>query len=262
MKNKNKNVGLIVFLVLFLSLWQIGEEWYSSKMVSLGRTSMEVFIPTPKTIFKTIIFDANIIFPELFTTLCRALIGFSFGSILAIFFVFLIYFSSLLKSIIMPIAFAINSFPVIGFSPLIIMIFGQGSPMSIIFVATLIAYFPSLVSLEAASREIRSQSIMDLMKVLNASRFQILQKIIIPNSISYFFISAKLSLPASIMGAVIGEWFGANSGIGRLMITSFYQLKPGLLYGSLFVVVFVSCTFVLILRLLEKKILFFQNNKD
>ena len=103
---------------------------------------------------------------------------------------------------------------------------------------------------------------MELMKILNATRFQVLQKVIIPNSVPYFFISAKLSLPASIMGAVIGEWLGANRGVGKLMITSFYQLKPGLLYGSLFLVVIVSCTLILILRLLEKKYFYFWKDKD
>ena len=262
MRNLKKYLGLIVFLLLFLFLWQIGEDFFSSKMVSQGKTSIEVFIPTPKTIFKTIIFDANIIFPELFVTLYRAFIGFLLGSVLAVLFVFLMYFSPLLRSIMMPIAFAINSFPIIGFSPLIIMVFGQGSSLSIIFVSALIAYFPALVSLEIASREIRSQSVMELMKILNATRFQVLQKIIIPNSVPYFFISAKLSLPASIMGAVIGEWLGANSGIGRLMIASFYQLKPGLLYGSLLLVVIISCSLIFILSLLEKKYFFFWNNKD
>ena len=64
------------------------------------------------------------------------------------------------------------------------------------------------------------------------------------------------------MGAVIGEWLGANSGIGRLMIASFYQLKPGLLYGSLLLVAIVSCSFIFILNLLEKKYFFFWGNKD
>lgn len=93
MKNKNKYLGLIIFLLLFLFLWQIGEDFFSSKIVSQGKTSIEVFIPTPKTIFKTIIFDADIIFPELFITMGRAFIGFLLGSALAVLFVFLMYFS-------------------------------------------------------------------------------------------------------------------------------------------------------------------------
>lgn len=256
---KKGNFYLFIFILLLLFLWQIGEDNLSTKMVSEGRTSLEAFVPTPLTIAETFVTKYDIIFEELSVTLLRALLGFVIGFFVAIFIILLIYFIPISRSIIMPFTFAINSFPVIGFSPLIIILFGQGSSLAIIFVSALISYFPVLVSLETASRDIKSQSVMELMKVLNANRYQVLRKIILPNSVPYFFVAAKLAIPASIMGSVIGEWLGSNSGIGKLMILSFYQLKPGLLYASLFSVVIVSCLLIALLNLLEKKYCFWKS---
>lgn len=250
---------LLLTVITLILLWQIGEDSLSASMINRGQTSLEAFIPTPLTIAKTFITDGSVIISELSISLFRALFGFIVGFLVAIIIILLIYFIPVSRSIIMPFTFAINSFPVIGFSPIIILFFGQGSALAIIFVSALISYFPFLVSLETASRDIKSQSVMELMKVLNANRYQILRKIILPNSLPYFFVAAKLAIPASIMGAVIGEWLGSNSGIGKLMILSFYQLKPGLLYASLFSVVLVSCLCIGLLNLLEKKYCFWKN---
>lgn len=254
---KSITLFLLIIFVLLLS-WQVGEDYLSIGMMKNGDTSLEAFIPTPKTILESYINDGVFIFSELSITLFRALAGFTIGFIVALIIILLMYFFPIFRSIIMPFTFAVNSFPVIGFSPIIILLFGQGSNLAIIFVSALVSYFPILISLETASRDIKSQSVMELMRVLNASRYQILLMVILPNSVPYFLVAAKLAIPASIMGAVIGEWLGSNSGIGKLIILSFYQLKPGLLYASLFSVVFVSCLLVLLLNLLEKKYCFWK----
>lgn len=255
--SRNK-IYLFLFFLGFLFFWQLGESHLSSKMMGRGRASLEAFIPTPQTIVKTFITEGDLIFSELSITCFRALAGFTIGFLFALLIVSLIYYFPFFRSVVIPISFAVNSFPIIGFSPIIILLFGQGSAWSIIFVSALISYFPTLVSLEAASRDIKSQTVMELMRVLNATRLQILKKIVLPNSVPYFFVSLKLAIPASIMGAVIGEWLGANSGIGRLMILSFYQMKPGLLYASLLSVVIISCLIIFFLNLLEKKYFFWK----
>jgi len=254
---KNKIYLLLIFLGLII-FWQLGESYLSSQRIGSGRASLEAFIPTPKTIAKTFVVEGGLIFSELSITCLRASAGFVIGLIFALLIVSLIYYFPFFRSVVVPISFAVNSFPIIGFSPIIILLFGQGSAWAIIFVSALISYFPTLVSLEAASRDIKSQTVMELMKVLNATRFQILKKIILPNSVPYFFVSMKLAIPASIMGAVIGEWLGANNGIGRLMILSFYQMKPGLLYASLLSVVVISCLIIAFLSLIEKKYCFWK----
>jgi ABC-type nitrate/sulfonate/bicarbonate transport system permease component len=255
--SRNKIYLLLVFLGL-IAFWQFGESYLSSQMLGSGRASLEAFIPTPQTIVKTFVLEGGLIFSELSVTCLRASAGLIIGILFALLIVFLIYYFPFFRSVVIPISFAVNSFPIIGFSPIIILLFGQGSAWAIIFVSALISYFPTLVSLEAASRDIKSQTVMELMRVLNATRFQIIKKIILPNSVPYFFVSLKLAIPASIMGAVIGEWLGANNGIGRLMILSFYQMKPGLLYASLLSVVVVSCLIIALLSLLEKKYCFLK----
>jgi len=255
---KIKRLYPIIFFFSLLLLWQTLESFASREAIAKGKTSIEAFIPTPTTIFSTLIDNWQLLLLELSETIWKAGLGIAIGATVALMFALLIYRFPVFRNSIMPLTFAINSFPVIGFSPLIVLLFGQGSVWSIIFVSALISYFPILVSMESAFRDINSQSVMDLMRVINASRWQILKKVIIPNSVPYFFIALKLAFPAAVMGAVIGEWLGANNGIGRLIVLSFYQLKPGLLYASLFSVVIVSCLLIKLISILERRLFFWK----
>jgi len=62
----------------------------------------------------------------------------------------------------------------------------------------------------------------------------------------------KLAIPGSIIGATMGEWLGARNGIGQIITISLYQLKPGLLYASLFLIIVASLLGIIIVEILER----------
>lgn len=249
-----KYTATIACCILLVFLWQITESSYNSYLVFQSRTPLSAFIPLPTTIYHTFITDHSMILSQLSFTLIRAGIGLFIGFILAFGFATTFFLFPIMRRVFLPLSFAVNSFPVVGFAPLIILAFGQGSELSIIFVSAIISYFPILISLDNAF-ENTDCNLLDYMKTLNASKKQILHYIVIPSSINNMLMSLKLAIPASIIGAVLGEWLGTRNGIGQIIIISLYQFKPGLLYSSLLVVVFSSGLFVLLISLLEKKLI-------
>lgn len=244
---------LIIFFVLtiFVLLWQFGETYISNERLLRGDTGLEAFIPTPTSILNSLVSDRLIILTELGYTLGRAFSGLFFGIVLAFFMAILFLFYKSLRNIFYPISFGLNSFPVVGLAPLIILIFGQGSGLGIVFISTIICYFPILVALDRGFKE-TDKELVEFMYVLNASRSQVLLKVQLPLAMPYFLMALRLAVPASIIGATMGEWLGTRNGIGQIITIALYQLKPALLYSSLLSVTLVCLGSVGLILFVEK----------
>lgn len=250
----------VLFFVALLLFWQIGETVMSARAILQNRTTLEAFIPTPLTILQTFVRDGNMILREALITFQRAFSGFIIGTVLACLSAVVLLYIPIARRILSPLAVAMNSFPIIGFAPAIILIFGQGSWSSIVVISALLCYFPTLVHLHAGF-DATDQQLLDLVYVLNATRLQELVKIRIPLALPFLFTSMRLSIPASVIGATMGEWLGTRQGIGQLITIALYQLKPGLLYASFLTLSFMTIASLFILSLIEHRILFWHQKQ-
>lgn len=250
--SKFKQIALSLVLVFFVILcWQIAENVINTNRLASNKTGLEAFIPSPITILHTYNKSGGLIITQLMYTFSKAMIGFGVGVVFAIFMAFVFLLFPFLRKITLPILFGLNSFPIVGLAPAIILAFGQGSSFSIIFISALICYFPTLITLDTAFNNI-DKDILDLMRVMNASRWQIVRYVRLPQSLPYLFLAMKLAIPGSIIGATMGEWLGARNGIGQIITISLYQLKPGLLYASLFLIIVASLLGIIIVEILER----------
>ncbi|MEK7641619.1 MAG: ABC transporter permease subunit [Patescibacteria group bacterium] len=249
-----KTLSIFLFICAFLFLWQLIENAVDYHRIENDDTSIELFIASPHTIIKTFVVDGGVILSNLGYTLARAGGGLLLGILLAFVVSIVFLFFPTVRNIGFPFSFAMNSFPIVGFAPLIILAFGQGSWFSIVFVSMIISYFPILVGLDSSFRNV-SKDILEVMRVFNATQKQMLFKIFLPSAIPGFLTALRLAIPASIIGATIGEWLGVRTGIGQLITVAMYQLRPGLLYASLISVTVAGVICVGILVFVEKKLL-------
>jgi len=90
-------------------------------------------------------------------------------------------------------------------------------------------------------------------KSLGASRGQLLRLIRLPLALPYFFSGMRIAAAYSIMGAVIGEWLGAQSGLGLLLTRAQRAFDLPLVLAAIVVIVLLSCMLFAIINLLEKK---------
>lgn len=260
MKTKHTVTFIIIFIV-FVLFWQYAEYVVNIGRLNSGLTSLEAFLPTPFTIFKTITGNFGLLVTELGYTLFRGIFGLIVGTIFSLIMTVLIILFPKSRNIFMPMTISLNSFPMVGFAPVIILIFGQGSVLGIIFISALISYFPTFVILDKAAREV-NEEFVNLAKIWGANRWNIFTQIQLPYILPYLFTSFKLSLPASIIGATLGEWLGTKNGIGQLITVSLYQLKPGILYSSLILIV-VSVSFLVgVISMLEKLAIPWRNETN
>lgn len=257
---KKKIIFSMLFFLSIIFFWQIFESKFSQVQIKKNQTAIEAFIPTPLTIVSTFKNHGNQIFIETAYTLKRALLGFLIGTSMGIILAVLFMVFPIIRNLIFPVSFTINSFPIVGFAPIVILAFGQGSWLSIVFISTLICYFPTLISMDTAFKE-TDKDLLDLMHVWNATPLQTFLKLRLPLALPYLFLSMKLAIPASIIGATMGEWLGTRNGIGQLITVALYQLKPGLLYASLITIALVSVVLIFLVSTVQSMIFAWKKNE-
>jgi putative hydroxymethylpyrimidine transport system permease protein len=123
---------------------------------------------------------------------------------------------------IYPILITSQTIPVIALAPIFVLWFGY-SIWGKVVMTILITFFPITVSTVDGFRS-SNKHIEELLLTMGATRSEIFLKLHIPSALPHFFSGLKVAIPLSVIGAAIGEWLGAQSGLGyfsRRMMTQF-----------------------------------------
>ena len=212
-----------------------------------------IILPAPSAVF--IEFFTNIAFylPHAWVTLYEALLGFFLGMACAIGLGILLSHSMLLEKFLLPLAVLANVTPIMAIAPLFILWFGFGS-LPKILIAAIITFFPMLVNSIAGFRSI-DENHYEYMQSLYASKKEIFLKLRVPNSLPYLFSAAKTCISLSVMGAVVGEWTGATSGLGNVILMASNYMQMNRMFAAIFVLAFMGVSLTQIVRLVELKVL-------
>lgn len=139
-----------------------------------------------------------------------------------------------MELILEPFVVVSQVIPKVALAPLFIIWFGHGVEPKVI-IAGLIAFFPVLVNTVLGLKSV-DREIIDLMDSIAATRRQIFFHVRLPNSLPYILPSLKVATLLSVVGAMVGEFVGANKGLGYLMILGNVNLDTELLFAALAVV--------------------------
>jgi len=150
----------------------------------------------------------------------------------------------------------INTIPVVAKAPILVLLLGNGMEPKIA-IAALICFFPTLVNMVRGLESVNPQA-MELMRVLSASKTEVFFKLRLFNSLPYLFSALKISASTSVIGAIVGEWIGANSGIGAMIIQATFNFDSALLYSAIVMSASLSGTFFLLVVLAERWIIRWQ----
>jgi NitT/TauT family transport system permease protein len=121
-----------------------------------------------------------------------------------------------LEQFFMPLLVSLNMIPKVALGPLIIVWFKYGIfPNSMM--AFSICVFPILLTTARGLREIEPD-LMDLVRALKGSRWQLFTKIQLPGSLPYIFSGMKVAAILAVAGAIVGEFLGSDKGLGYLML--------------------------------------------
>jgi ABC-type nitrate/sulfonate/bicarbonate transport system permease component len=132
-----------------------------------------------------------------------------------------------------PLLIASQAIPIVVVAPLIVLALDFGTGPKVVIVA-LICFFPITVNLMDGLRA-TDPALVKLMRSLGASRLRTLTKAELPAALPYLFSGLRVAATVSVIGAVFGEWAGAESGLGRLVLLDTQQLETPRAYAGVLV---------------------------
>jgi len=243
-EQKNKNIAYpIVTLIILIFTWYFAVTLFDIKAYIL---------PNPFAIPKNFIDNLSLLMNHTKVTLFETFAGFLLSIVTGVFISILIASSDTLDKMISPYIILSQSFPKTAIAPLMIIWFGYGILPKIIM-SFLIGFFPITMNMVMGLKS-PDVDLLDLLKSMSATKKQIFLKVRIPASIPYFFNGVKISIPMCLVGAVVGEFVGANKGIGYLIMMANNELNTDLVFSGLIALMIVGALLYFFAEKIEKKV--------
>jgi NitT/TauT family transport system permease protein len=207
-------------------------------------------VPAPSVIGRTLVEEWPTIHRNVGRTLVEAVGGFVLGNGVAVLLAIVFVHSPAIQRVLYPVAVAIRTVPIIAIAPILVLLLGNGYAPKVV-IAALISFFPTLVNM-VRGLEAVEPSALELMRVLSANRRQVFFKLRLPSSLPFLFSALKIATASCVIGAIVAEWVGADTGLGYLIIVATFEFRTGLLYATTAVGSFLALFFFLAVVLLEK----------
>lgn len=213
----------------------------------------EFVAPSPIAALTTLIEKAPVLLDNFWPTAIESIAGFILGNGLAILLAVAFVHSKVLEAAYFPVAVFFNTIPILALAPILVLIFGLGMLPKIV-IAAVICFFPTLVNM-IRGLEAVSTAELELMHVLNATRRDIFWKLRVPRSLPFLFAALRIASTTSVVGAIVGEWIGANKGLGALIIQATFNYQSSLLYATLFMSSGLALLFFALVVFVERRLL-------
>lgn len=244
-------LGVLAPLFLVLALigaWQLAADTGALADV-LGLDSF--LVPAPSEIATSLWENRSLLAENAWVTLQEVLIGFGAALVIGAVLASVLHLSPALRRAFYPLVVASQTIPIIVVAPILVVWFGFGIGPKVAIIA-LICFFPIVVNaLDGLGTTAAEQR--KLMRSLGASRARTFTDLEVPTSLPYLFSGAKVAVAVAVIGAVFGEWAGADSGLGHLMLLDNAQLEIARLFASIVVLSLMAMLLFGLLALAERR---------
>jgi len=198
----------LLLIVVFLAAWEAIVRVFAIPAFIL---------PAPTSIFMALYrgIASSLYLDHVWITLTETLLGFALGTILAFALGIAVALSRRTEYFLYPFIVMFQAMPKVALAPLIIIWCGLGL-ISKVVSAALVAFFPLMVNTIVGLRSADEDRI-NLMRSLAATRGQIFWMLQLPNAMPYIFAGLEIAMIFALIGAIVAEFVGAQSGLGMLM---------------------------------------------
>lgn len=241
------SIAPIVFLIIFIVAWEYAPDAFDIPKYILPEFSrvMAVYLdPAVRSLY----------FTHMLTTLTEAASGLLIGGGLGFIAGILLTESRILMNTFYPYIIALQCMPKVAIAPLLVVWFGFGLTSKIIVVA-LLCFFPVLVNTISGIRGV-SQEQLELFRSIRASRLTTLFYLLIPGALPSILTGLELAVVVSLLGAIVGEFVGAEEGLGVLLLQAQFQMSIPGVFAILGVLAMLGVVFNIAVRMLRRRALF------
>jgi NitT/TauT family transport system permease protein len=275
--------GLVLFcqlalLVLLLAFWEWGGQIATSLGVAPPKLLDPYFVSKPSEIWRRflrlgcltdrrgefVLFQAgalaacpaNNLWAATLVTLKNTFWGFAVGVSTGVVAGLLLGRSEFLARVFEPYITAFNSIPRIALVPLIILMFGLGD-LSKIVTAWVIVFFLVFFNTFEGTRAVDRDHVAAA-RLLGASRAQVMRTVVIPSAMAWVFASLTPAISFSLIGVIVGEFIGAERGLGKLITEAEARAESADMMVAIFVMMAVGIVLSLLIRRVQAYLLRWQ----
>lgn len=186
------------------------------------------------------------------TTLLEAVGGLLIGTLAGVIVAFGVARWAAVRDSVLPFAVAANAIPIIAIAPIFNAWFGVTNPFSKMMIAALLVFFPVMINVTRGLSQVDPSS-LELMRSYAASDWTVLRKVRVPNALPYFLTALKVATTLSLIGAIVGEYFGGSSTvIGRVVVQSASALRFDVTWAAILLGAVTGIVFYLVIVALER----------
>lgn len=189
-------------------------------------------------------------------TIKNMLWGFLWGASLGIFAGLVLGRSEYLSKIFEPYIVAMNSIPRIALVPLIILMFGLGD-LSKVVTASIVVFFVVFFNTFEGTRSVDRDQIAAA-RLLGASELTVLRTVVIPSALAWVFASLTPAVSFALIGVIVGEFIGAERGLGKLIIEAEARANAAEMMVAIFVMMIVGIALAFVVRRIQAYLLRWQ----
>lgn len=234
----------VVLGIALLVLWEL---YSRSGLIGKG------VLPAPSLVVSTLVEHWDVIQDHALQTLFETVLGLAASVILGLLVAILLDMATWTRRAIYPLLIASQTVPIIALAPLLIIWLGFGLQSKIV-VVTLYCFFP--IAVASADGLLSTDS--DLLKLLasmRATRWQTLWLVRLPAAMPAFFSGLRIAATYSVAGAIVGEYVGAEKGLGIYMITQGHSFAVAAVFAAIVVTTILSLLLFGLVSLLERILL-------
>jgi putative hydroxymethylpyrimidine transport system permease protein len=232
-----------------VGIWQVAA---STGAIADALDLDPILIPSPAEIATALWDNRSLVAENAWVTMKEIFFGFLIGLALGLGLGFLLRPFEALRLTVYPLIVASQAIPIIVFAPILVVWFGYGIGPKLAVVA-LVCFFPIAVATADGLRAVDLQAVK-MMRTLDASRRQLLWRLEMPTALPFTFSGAKIGVTFAPIAAVFGEWVGADSGLGHLILQDNAQLNTARVFAAALVLSAIAIGLYGLVALAERRI--------
>jgi NitT/TauT family transport system permease protein len=212
----------------------------------------QFILPRPTAIFEALIQQVSLLLVIAQYTAMEAIGGLLIGCTAGMLVALITVRWTAAREALLPFAIAANSVPIIAFAPIMNNWFGVTTQLSKMMIVGIITFFPMMINVMRGLAQVEP-STLELMRSYAASDWQAVLKVRLPNALPYMFNALKVCSTLSLIGAVVGEFFGGprhSLGVYITQEAAFFRFENS--WAAIIIAAALGITFYLVILLVER----------
>jgi putative hydroxymethylpyrimidine transport system permease protein len=201
--------------------------------VQAGLALPRYLLPSPASVARALLQQRGMLAESALTTLAETVLGLAIGTVLGAGAALLMAASPALRRWLLPVLLLSQAVPLFALAPLLVLWLGFGMA-SKVAAAVVMIFFPISAATFDGLRCV-PQDFLDLAHTMGASAWRVLLHIRLPAALPYFGTGVRMAAALAPIGAVIGEWVGASSGLGYVMLNANARVRTDVMFAALVV---------------------------